>query len=290
MAVFLWGFTGILGKLISLPTIQLVFLRMSIAMMVYFAVPKTRQILAQLKLRQWRDLAMIGSIICVHWLFFYQSIKENNSASLGMICLGTGPMFILWIEYFTVKGRKISALNFAISLIAIIGIYLVSLGQADEKNASKFGSYHWAIVYGIIATILAAVFTILNGKLSKTIDPLGISCVEMMSGALLLFCYHLFDSQLNFLTNLSIEDTIYISILSIFCTCIPFLLSIYALKKIEPFLITLTVNLEPIYGLAFAGIFWQEYKYFNIYFYLGSILILFSVFLPMISDRWKRHK
>jgi drug/metabolite transporter (DMT)-like permease len=139
-----------------------------------------------------------------------------------------------------------------------------------------------------MATLLASIFTILNGRATKDMPPLAISTIEMMAGAICLFLFLAVTNGLEFLTNMSFSDTGYIVILSICCTCVPFLLSIYSLQKLEPFVVTLTVNLEPIYGLIFAGIFWQEYQNFNIYFYLGSFLILFSVFLPMINDRWKR--
>lgn len=289
IAVFLWGFTAILGKIISLPTTELVFLRMAIAMTGFLVLQKTRREVQALKRSQWLQLFSIGVIICVHWLCFYQSIKEYNSASLALICLGTGPMFTLWLEVLTDRSKKFTWINLVISIVALLGIYLIAQGsKSNEFSISEPGRFEWAIFYGLMATLLASIFTILNGRATKDMPPLAISTIEMMAGAICLFLFLAGTNGLEFLTNMSFSDTGYIVILSICCTCVPFLLSIYSLQKLEPFIVTLTVNLEPIYGLIFAGIFWQEYQNFNIYFYLGSFLILFSVFLPMINDRWKR--
>lgn len=283
IAVFLWGFTAILGKLISLETPQLVALRMTIAAVGYFLLPRTKSSVLALSFRKISYLLLIGVIICIHWLCFYQSIKEYNSSSIALVCLGTGPLFVLWIEYLLRIKKSISPQQILISIVALLGMYCISIGNSTQSfQMETFGSFEKSIFYGVMAAMLAAVFTILNSRATTTIEPLAISFVEMLSGAIVLWIFHIGSGGLNFLYAISISDGVYILILSIVCTCIPFLLSIYSLKKLDPFIVTLSVNLEPIYGLLFAAILFQEYKGFNTYFFLGAGLILFSVFLPNI--------
>jgi len=192
-------------------------------------------------------------------------------------------MFVIWIEFLLRIRREISMLDVMISLVAIAGMSLIYYG--NEVNTIDLHLYKWAIFYGIMAAMLASIFTIMNKKASKEIEPLAISFVEMMTGAILLFFVLLSQNLLPQISQIALRDWFWILILSVLCTNIPFLLSIYALKKLNPFTVTLSVNLEPIYGMLLAGIFFQEYKNFNLYFFIGSFLILISVFLPLIFNR-----
>ena len=170
-------------------------------------------------------------------------------------------------------------------------MYFIANGSKTEAfDVNEFGSFEWAIIYGILASFLAASFTIMNSNMTSEIQPEVISFVEMLSGAVCLLLFHFIFGAFDFLMEMKALDAVYILILSIVCTNIPFLLSIYSLKKLEPFIVTLTVNLEPIYGLIFAAVLFGEYKNFNSNFYLGSLLILFSVFLPLIFSQWEKRK
>lgn len=264
---------------------------MGLAATGFFIIPTTRQNIRKLSSQQIGKLFGIGFLICIHWLCFYQSIKEYNSSSIALVCLGTSPMFVIWLEYFGGINRKISLEKIFVSIIAIIGMYLIANGNKLQAfDIFYLGKYEWAIIYGISASFLASLFTILNGKISQQIEPPVISFVEMLSGWLCLLVFHSLFLDFSFLHQLDTRNTIYILVLSFFCTNIPFLLSIYALKKLEPFVVTLAVNLEPIYGLFFAALFFQEYKTFNLQFYIGTVFILLSVFLPLIVGQWKKIK
>ena len=289
LAVFLWGFTAIFGKLISIDTLGLVFLRMSLAALFYLLLKRTWVGLKKLKRHQVLKLLLIGSLICIHWLCFYQSVKEYNSASIVLICLGTGPMFVIWLEYLLKIKKKLSLQNVLIGLFAIIGMcFLVNSNESNTPNT--IGAYEWAITYGVLAAFFAAVFTIMNSKVSNEIEPATISFVEMLSGGICLFIYHSLFNDFDFLWTISQKDLVYTLVLSLVCTNVPFLLSIYSLKKLDAFIVTLSVNLEPIYGLIFAGIIFNEHSNFNLTFYIGASLILVSVFLPIIFGKWKKRK
>lgn len=291
LAVFLWGFTAILGKLISMDTLGLVFIRMFLAAFGFLILPMTRAHLKKLTRYQFIKLFGIGAIICLHWLCFYQSIKEYNSSSIALVCLGTSPMFVIWLEYFARISKTISLQKILISVIAIVGMCFIANGnKIQEFSLDTPSRYEWAIFYGVLSSLLASVFTIMNGKMSNDTEPGVLSFIEMLSGGLCLFLYIFFFSSFGFLQKIPSSDVFYILILSFICTNVPFLLSIYALKKLEPFIITLTVNLEPIYGLIFAAILFQEHEGFNLQFYTGVILILFSVFLPLLIAKWKKVK
>lgn len=291
LAVFLWGFTAILGKLISMDTLRLVFIRMFLAAFGFLILPITRVHLKKLTCYQFIKLFGIGAIICLHWLCFYQSIKEYNSSSIALVCLGISPMFVIWLEYVARISKTISLQKILISVIAIVGMCFIANGnKIQEFSLDTPSRYEWAIFYGVLSSLLASVFTIMNGKMSNDTEPGVLSFIEMLSGGLCLFLYIFFFSSFGFLQKIPSSDVFYILILSFICTNVPFLLSIYALKKLEPFIITLTVNLEPIYGLIFAAILFQEHEGFNLQFYTGVILILFSVFLPLLIAKWKKVK
>lgn len=288
ISVFLWGFTAILGKLITVDAIMLVFLRMLIASSVFFIFPQTRAGYKNIDKSQIKTLAMIGTFICLHWLCFYYSIKVFNSSSVALVCLGTGPMFVIWLEYLFFKSKSPSSLEILISIIAIVGLFFICIGNKNEPTFNWKGDYFTAIFFGLLASLLAALFTILNKKHTETISPFTTSFVELMTGAFLLFLFLYFQLRITEIQSISLKDWSYILVLSIICTNIPFLLSIFALKKLKAFTVTLTVNLEPIYGMMFAAILFDEFTHFSYFFYLGVLLILISVFIkPILSFQSK---
>jgi drug/metabolite transporter (DMT)-like permease len=282
IAVFLWGFTAILGKLISLDAIELVFFRMSLAALGYVLIPKTREGFLALSKKKLSALCLIGTIICLHWLSFYGSIKVANSSSLALACLGTGPLFTAWLEPLFNKEKKIALNEIFISILAIIGIIFIAFGDRNQ-NFEWNGAYFTAMLLGILASVLAAIFSLMNKHFTAGVNPFTISFVEMTIGALLLSLFLLATHSFPQLSAMSTSNWIYILILSTLCTNIPFLLSIFAIKKLNPFVITLTVNLEPIYGFIFAAILFHEYNQFSLPFYFGSLLILLSVFVEPIQ-------
>lgn len=286
IAVFLWGFTAILGKLISLDAIELVFFRMSLAAIGYFFIPKTREGFFELSFKELIALCLIGTIICLHWISFYGSIKVANSSSLALACLGTGPLFTAWLEPLFNKGKKIASNEIFISILAIIGIIFIAFGDKNQ-HFEWDGAYITAILLGIIASVLAATFSLMNKHFTSGVNPFTISFVEMGIGALLLSLFLLCTHNFPLLNTIAKSNWIYILLLSTLCTNIPFLLSIFAIKKLNPFVITLTVNLEPIYGFIFAALLFQEYNQFSLAFYFGSLLILLSVFVEPIQKYLK---
>jgi drug/metabolite transporter (DMT)-like permease len=278
IAVFLWGFTAILGKLISISSLSLVFWRMCLAAIGFMLIPYAWKSFRTLSAKKISVIMGIGIIICIHWICFYYAIKVANSSSLALACLGTGPLFTLWLEKLFIKSKKIHFLEIFISILSIVGIIFIAFGSSSEA-LDWTSNYIIAVFFGVLASALAAVFSLMNKHLTDGVSPYTISMLEMTAGALFLSMV-LWKMQLWIpIENIDSNDKMYLLLLSIFCTNIPFLLSVFAIKKLEAFIVTLSVNLEPIYGFIFAAILFKEYNQFSIYFFIGTIIILSSVFL-----------
>ena len=293
-AVFLWGFTAILGKLISYGSLYLVWHRMAITAAIYLLIPAVWKQLKSLSLKTTLNFAGIGLIVCAHWITFYGSIKLGNSVSITLACLGSASFFAAIIEP-TILRKPYSLRDILMGLIVMLGIVLIYFSlpvQPAATAAQPNLSYGWAIITGIVSAALAATFTTLNKKHITTAPTLAISTIEMMSGAIFLSLiillfpmgdYQAFPTlnmdELN-LQNLRTGpwDFIWIGLLALLCTNLTFYLGTYALKQLSAFTANLTVNLEPIYGIVLGALIFKENEDLNLWFYLGTSLILGAIF------------
>ncbi len=293
-AVFLWGFTAILGKLISYGSLYLVWHRMAITAAIYLLIPAVWKQLKFLSLKTTLNFAGIGLIVCAHWITFYGSIKLGNSVSITLACLGSASFFAAIIEP-TILRKPYSLRDILMGLIVMLGIVLIYFSlpvQPAATAAQPNLSYGWAIITGIVSAALAATFTTLNKKHITTAPTLAISTIEMMSGAiflsLIILLFPMGDYQafpaLNMdalnLQNLRTGpwDFIWIGLLALLCTNLTFYLGTYALKQLSAFTANLTVNLEPIYGIVLGALIFKENEDLNLWFYLGTSLILGAIF------------
>lgn len=289
ISVFLWGFTAILGKLISYDSFQLVWHRMSITAFVYFLFPSVWKNLKQLSLKQIFTFVGIGALVCAHWLTFYGSIKYGNSVSLTLACLGCASLFTAIIEPLLL-GKKINTPDLLAGIVVLLGVGLITASL--PVNSSPTVSYTWSIISGLISALLAALFSTLNKKNIHLTSPITISAIEMLSGAtiLTLLTPLLYSkSQLNIpqfnidnfdpnqLQNGSL-DLLWLIILSLVCTNLTFYLATKALSSISAFSSNLAVNLEPVYGIILGALIFQENKQLNSTFYFGAGIILLSIF------------
>jgi len=290
ISVLLWGFTAILGKAITVDALLLVFMRMSLAGVIYIFFPTAMSGLRQMSLKTIAIFASIGIIVCAHWLCFYHSIKCNNSASLSLACLGTAPMFVSWIEPLIMRTRKWSIAELLISIISLVGIILVLMGN-KSSSFDLSDHYYIAVFWGLWAALLAAIFATLNKKyLKNDVNALSVGFIELTSGAVLLGCILLTNGRLNELTIVSHSDLFYVFLLSFFCTNIPFVLSLLALRQLSVFATTIAINLEPIYGFLIAGVLFHEFDSFSLSFYLGVLILLASVFIQPIYQSIQKNK
>lgn len=293
-AVFLWGFTAILGKLISYGSLYLVWHRMAITAAIYLLIPAVWKQLKSLSLKTTLNFAGIGLIVCAHWITFYGSIKLGNSVSITLACLGSASFFAAIIEPSILR-KPYSLRDLLMGLIVMLGIVLIYFSLPDQPSATAAQpnlSYGWAIITGIVSAALAATFTTLNKKYISTAPTLAISTIEMMSGAIFLSLiillfpmddYHAFPTLNMDALNLQdlrtgAWDFIWIGLLALLCTNLTFYLGTYALKQLSAFTANLTVNLEPIYGIVLGALIFKENEDLNLWFYLGTSLILGAIF------------
>jgi drug/metabolite transporter (DMT)-like permease len=281
IAIVLWGFTAILGKLISLDEGLLVWYRMlfsTVAMAVFLAVQKKQWKLPQ---GQFMPITLIGLVITLHWITFYGAIKASN-VSIAISCFSSVALFTAVMDPL-LKGKRPKASELLLGLAVIAGIYIIFTGQ-------KF--YFKGIVLSVISAFLASLFTILNKRISNKIDPAVITFYELGTGFLLLTI--LLPAWMSYNASSfsmpDVRDLQYILILSIFCTTVAFTLSLHALQKIDAFTMNLSVNLEPLYSIILAFLIFKEHELLTTQFYIGSALILSAVVIHGIATMYQLKK
>ncbi len=293
IAVFLWGFTAILGKLISYSSFYLVWHRMLFTAAVYFCIPSVWRGIRKISKKNLFVFLGIGAIVCAHWLTFYGSIKLGNSASVTLACLGSASFFAAILEPFLTRTAH-KPLELILGALVIGGIVMIYFAMpSDYSNADV--NYSAAIITGLISAFLAALFTVLNKKNIEKTDTLTLSAIEMLSGALLLsVALPFLNAEGPVFPGWNPEngnlDLLWMFLLVVVCTNLTFYLGAYALKELSAFTSNLTVNLEPVYGIVLGALIFKENEQLNIWFYLGAGLILVAIFSQSIISVVKRRK
>jgi drug/metabolite transporter (DMT)-like permease len=278
VAVFLAGFTAILGKLITLHEGMLVWYRMLITAVTLMALLYFKKELQRLSLKNIFKIFSVGAIVALHWLTFYGSIKYSN-VSVSLTCLSAIGFFTAFLDPLIMK-RRIDITEVFLGMLAIAGIYLIF---------DFYPQYKLGILFGIISAMLASLFPILNKNLLKEFSPKTVTLYEMCGGVIALtfimpLYLKMFPAEYYFPT---ISDWLWLLVLSWLCTVFAFILSLNALKKVSPFTANLAYNLEPVYGIILAFIIFKENKYLSAGFYYGLGLILLAVILQMLRVVWK---
>lgn len=273
VAVFLAGFTAILGKLITLHEGMLVWYRMLITAVTLMAFLYFRKELQRLSLKNTFKIFSVGAIVALHWLTFYGSIKYSN-VSVSLTCFSAIGFFTAFLDPI-IMGRRIDFTEVFLGILAIAGIYLI-FGFYPE--------YKLGILFGIISALLASLFPIFNKNLLKQFSSKTVTLYEMCGGLIALtfimpLYLKLFPAKYYFPT---ISDWFWLLVLAWLCTVFTFILALNALKKISPFTANLAYNLEPVYGIILAFIIFHENKYLGRGFYFGLGLILLAVILQML--------
>lgn len=268
------GFTGILGKLISLSEGVLVWYRMFLTSLILLLILWIGKKLRKVSFRDFLKMAGVGLLLALHWLFFFGSIKASN-VSIGVVCFSVTGFFSAIFEPLFGR-RKISFRELLYSVVAVLGILLIF--QFDMR-------YRYGIMLGVVSSALAALYTISNKKVGSLAPSSSILLYEMIGGVTFLSCllpFYLYFSPQEYLIP-NAPDFIYLLLFAIFCTICMNILQIQALKSISAFTMNLSYNLEPVYSIILAMIIFGEAKDLNLAFYAGLLLIVFSVFLQMGS-------
>ena len=272
-AIFLAGFTGIMGRLIELSEVLLVWYRMMFAAFALLLITVITKKIVKLHFSEMLRLIAIGGIVALHWVFFYGSIKYSN-VSVSLVCFSAIGLFSALLDPLLSK-RKFEWIELLLGLMVIIGIYLMFHFDPHFRTG---------ILFGMISSLLAAIFPILNKKMMDKHQPETITFYEMSGGFFLLtlllpFYLAFFPTQYLYPST---SDLIWLLVLSLFCTVLAFNLSIRSLTKISPFTVNLSFNLEPVYGIALAFIFFKEYEEVGIPFYIGIAIIFLTVVLQTL--------
>lgn len=266
--ILIWGFTGILGKLIHLDAYVLVWYRLLIAVFglgIYLLIRRQDFHSSPAELLK---LVGTGVVVGLHWMTFYKAI-ELSTASLGILCLSTTTLHVTWLEPLIIK-KRFSFIEFILGLIVIFGIYFV---------ASDFDTREYeALKYGLLSALLAAMFSVFNAYLSQDISPPKMSFYELLSAFFLLSIILCFSGKINSeLFKMNYSDALWLCFLGLICTSFAFLASIEVVKRLGAFTASLSINLEPVYTIILAIVILHENELLSKRFYIGATVIVLVV-------------
>ena len=268
----MWGFTGILGKLIEADQYILVWWRTLIAFAslgIYLAI-----IRQSIKLSSVDVFKLIGTgfIIALHWIFFYGAIKISN-VSIAVACMAVASFFTAFLSPLFFR-TSLVRYEVILSVGVVIGVAILMGVEVTHING---------ITWGLISAFFAALFTIINAFFVKRINSVVISFYEMIGGFICLSIYLLFTQRLNYEgIKISETDLYYLLLLGVLCTAIPFVISVQIMKKLSPYTVSLSVNMEPVYTILLALMFFTAEEKMSSGFYVGLLIILSTVVVNAI--------
>lgn len=274
--VLLWGFTALIGKVITLRALPLVWWRMLFVAIALLAMPRVWRGLRTMPIKVMGAYAGIGVLVSLHWLTFYGAVKLAN-ASVAATCIAIAPVFMALVEPWIAK-RRFEPRELLIGIGVVPGVALVVGGI---PLGMRLG-----LAVGVVSAIFVALFSSLNKRMVDHADPLTVTFVELGAGTL-------------FLTILApilphtgaafpwpdMHDLAWLLVLSLGCTLLPFALVLVALRHVSAFTMQITTNLEPVYAIIFAIILLGEQRQLDGLFYFGVIIVLASVVAHALFSR-----
>lgn len=281
LSIIIAGGTGIFGKLITLNEGLLVWYRMMLATLILIALLYFTRKLARIPFKEMLKIGCVGLFLALHWLFFYGSIKASN-VSIGVVCFSMVGFFTAFLEPL-INRHRISLKEVLFSLLTLLGIVLIF--HFDTR-------YRLGITLGIISSALAALFTVTNKEIGKSHTSSTLLLYEMAGGFIGISCILPFYLHYFPVTSMipGMQDIILLFIFVSIFTIGLYLLQIQVLRTISAFTVNLSYNLEPVYSIIIAMIFFDEAKELNTAFYAGLGVIILSVILQTLSVTLpKRH-
>jgi len=278
LIVLVWGFTGILGKLIALDTIAIVYHRMSWAfafLLLWLFISKKSVIPP---FRSLIKMIGIGVLVALHWLAFFEAIDVSN-VSVCLATISITPLFSAFLDPLFYRKRLVIH-EIVLGLVVIAGVVTIFSFETE---------YVLGITLAVLAAFLAALFTVINSQMIKHHKATVISTWEMLGGALTVMGFIALSPEYNFKNVYQFVgfDALYIGILALICTAIAFVVSVEVMKSLSPFTVNISISMEPIYSIGLALLIFGEEEYMSGGFYLGAGVILGSV---IANTLWKRHK
>ncbi|SDM24120.1 DMT family transporter [Chryseobacterium taihuense] len=278
--VFLWGFTAILGKLITADAQILVFYRMLFASLFLYAfirIYKKESIKVSRKL--FFQLAGVGFFMALHWYCFFYSIKVSN-VSIALSCLSLSTLFASVMEPLVYK-RKVDVSEVIMGIVIVACILLIFKTEFQYKEG---------IFFGILCAVFGTVFSVFNGKLFGKTSSGNIIFYEIFSGWLILMFFYLITGQIVHINEINYKDLALIALLASVFTAYPMFESVKLMKYISPFTLILTVNLEPVYGIILAFFIFGESENMSSVFYIASLVMILAIVVNAIIKNRKQKK
>jgi drug/metabolite transporter (DMT)-like permease len=280
LIVFIWGFTAILGALITIPADNLVWYRMILAsgFLGLFLIVKKKSF--RIPTRELMQLVFVGLLIALHWIFFFQAIHVSNvSITLSVFSLGAFFASLLEPIFY---GRKVLWYEVFFGLIIIAGLFLI----LQVESGYIYGFY-----YALGSIILGVLFTLINGKLIAKHDPSVITFYEFLSGVFFISFYFIFQGKftVDFFV-LTLNNWLLLFILASICTAYAFTASVKVMRKLTPYTVMLTTNLEPVYGIVLAYFIIGGKEKMSFEFYIGALIIVITVILNGIIKHYYKGK
>ena len=269
ITILIWGVTGILGKLINMPSSVIVIDRMlvaflTLALLMFFKKNKKKV--------SWKDkwqMLVVGVITAAHWLTFFEALKVSN-VSLTLSCLASCSLFVALIEPLFFK-TKFKAYELILGLFVIFGIYIIFTFEYE---------YNLGVILSLISALFAAIFTVWNASLIKQNSAHTIALYEMLGGTIAMLVYFILSGSIELQSIIPQgNDLMYILILGIACTALAFLLGIEVLRMLSPFTVSISVNLEPIYAILLALMIFGDSEIMSIEFYIGFAIIIGTIII-----------
>jgi len=275
--VLIWGFTGVLGELISVSAMHLVWYRVLIAatsLWVYFLIAKKPILVSKSQLIQY---LAVGMLVGLHWVLFFHAIKIST-VSVTLVTLSSVTLFTAILEP-VINRKKISIADILIGLVIIFGIYLIFKFEFQ---------YFWGIVYGLSCAFCASIFSIFNARMVKKGSPTSITFYEMIGAWIGVSMIMLISGQFDEQMILSQSDLMYLLVLGVGCTAIAYVLGVAVMRELSAFTVALTTNMEPVYGIILALLIFGQKEAMSTGFYFGAIIVLVAVFIyPYLKTRLK---
>ncbi len=267
--IFLWGFTGIIGKLLHQESFIIVWYRVFIAslgLLAYLWFTKSR---FSVKRTHILPVVLVGIVVALHWITFYYAI-QISTASLGILCLATTTVHVVWLEPLIMK-TAFQWKKLFFSLMVVAGVAFIA---RDFK-----GDVLLATGIGLLSALLAGIFSVSNAKLSQTIPAPILSFYELTTGWVGISLYLLITQVPAKMFYLSWSDLWWLLFLGLVCTSFAFIVAINLVKKLGAYTVSLTINLEPIYTMILAVVLLNEHKILSIEFYVSAFLIIGALLL-----------
>jgi len=272
--VFIWGFTGILGALISISAVSLVWYRVLIAFVSLFLYFKFNKTAFRVNSSTFFKLIFTGALVGGHWILFFASIKLST-VPVTLVCLSSITLFTAIFEPLINK-KRISKLEILAGSLIIVGIILIF------KFETK---YTKGIIAGLTSAVFASLFSIINSRLVKKNEAPVIAFYELTGAFLWITIFLLVTGGFNSSMLLNNTDIGYLLILGTICTSLAYVAGVSVMRELSAFRVALITNLEPVYGIIMSFLFFGDMNKMTPGFWVGALLILSTIFLFPVAQK-----